>query len=64
MLRAYEEHRSFQSWNLEKVTSYFAIACAEAGVLGVMPGVIGLLQAIEAIKLIVELGSPLIGKIL
>lgn len=39
-------------------------SCAEAGVLGVLPGVIGLLQAIEAIKLILQIGEPLVGRIL
>jgi len=38
--------------------------CAQAGVLGVLPGIIGLLQAIEAIKLIVGIGEPLIGRLL
>jgi adenylyltransferase/sulfurtransferase len=38
--------------------------CAEAGVLGVLPGVIGLIQAIETIKLIVALGEPLTGRLL
>jgi molybdopterin/thiamine biosynthesis adenylyltransferase/rhodanese-related sulfurtransferase len=38
--------------------------CAEAGVLGVLPGVIGMLQAIEAIKLILGLGDPLLGRLL
>ncbi len=38
--------------------------CAEAGVLGVLPGVIGLLQATEAIKLILSIGDPLIGRLL
>ena len=37
--------------------------CSEAGVLGVLPGVIGLLQATEAIKLILDIGEPLIGRI-
>jgi adenylyltransferase/sulfurtransferase len=39
-------------------------SCAEGGVLGVLPGVIGVLQAIEAIKLLLELGDPLIGRLL
>jgi len=39
-------------------------SCAEAGVLGVLPGVIGLLQAIEAIKLVLQIGEPLVGRIL
>jgi adenylyltransferase/sulfurtransferase len=38
--------------------------CAEAGVLGVLPGVLGALQATEAIKLIVDRGEALIGRLL
>lgn len=38
--------------------------CAEAGVLGVLPGVIGMMQAIEAIKLILGLGNSLLGRLL
>lgn len=38
--------------------------CAEVGVLGVMPGVIGLLQATEALKLLLDVGQPLIGRLL
>jgi len=38
--------------------------CAEGGVLGVLPGVIGTLQATEAIKLIAGIGEPLIGRLL
>ena len=38
--------------------------CAEAGVLGVLPGVIGLIQATEAIKLIIGIGTPLSGRLL
>jgi molybdopterin/thiamine biosynthesis adenylyltransferase len=38
--------------------------CAEAGVLGVLPGVIGLLQATEAIKLVLGIGAPLTGRLL
>src|SRR5213080_2014075 len=38
--------------------------CAQAGVLGVLPGIIGTLQAVEAIKLIVGIGEPLIGRLL
>jgi sulfur-carrier protein adenylyltransferase/sulfurtransferase len=38
--------------------------CAEAGVLGVLPGVLGTLQATEAIKLITGAGEPLIGRLI
>ena len=38
--------------------------CAVAGVLGVLPGIIGSIQAVEAIKLLVGLGDPLIGRLL
>ena len=41
-----------------------APSCAEAGVLGVLPGIIGSIQAIEAIKLLLGLGEPLIGRLL
>jgi len=39
-------------------------SCAEGGVLGILPGIIGTMQAAEAIKLIIEKGTPLIGKLL
>ncbi len=39
-------------------------SCAEGGVLGVLPGVIGTLQAIETIKVITGAGEPLIGRLL
>ncbi|MGB0133349.1 molybdopterin-synthase adenylyltransferase MoeB [Dokdonella sp.] len=38
--------------------------CSEAGVLGVLPGIIGLLQCSEAIKLIIGQGRPLVGRLL
>ena len=38
--------------------------CSEAGVIGVLPGVIGSIQALEAIKLLLDLGDPLIGRLL
>ena len=41
-----------------------APSCAEAGVLGVLPGVIGLLQAVESIKLLLGIGEPLVGRLL
>jgi adenylyltransferase/sulfurtransferase len=39
-------------------------SCAEGGVLGVLPGIIGTIQATEAIKLIVGAGEPLVGRLL
>ena len=41
-----------------------APSCAEAGVLGVLPGIVGSIQAIETIKLILGLGDPLTGRLL
>ena len=40
-----------------------APSCAEAGVLGVLPGIIGLLQATETIKLLLDIGEPLVGRL-
>jgi adenylyltransferase/sulfurtransferase len=39
-------------------------SCAEGGVLGVLPGLVGTLQATEALKLILGVGEPLIGRLL
>jgi adenylyltransferase/sulfurtransferase len=39
-------------------------SCAEGGVLGVLPGVIGSIQATEAIKIITGIGDPLVGRLL
>jgi molybdopterin/thiamine biosynthesis adenylyltransferase len=41
-----------------------APSCAEAGVLGVLPGIIGSIQAVEAIKLLLQLGRSLVGRLL
>jgi molybdopterin/thiamine biosynthesis adenylyltransferase/rhodanese-related sulfurtransferase len=43
---------------------HLAPSCQEAGVLGILPGVIGLLQATEAIKLLLGRGEPLVGRLL
>jgi molybdopterin/thiamine biosynthesis adenylyltransferase/rhodanese-related sulfurtransferase len=39
-------------------------SCAEGGVLGVLPGLLGLIQATEAIKLLLGIGAPLVGRLL
>jgi molybdopterin/thiamine biosynthesis adenylyltransferase/rhodanese-related sulfurtransferase/molybdopterin converting factor small subunit len=39
-------------------------SCAEGGVLGILPGIIGLVQATEAVKLILGAGEPLVGRLL
>jgi sulfur-carrier protein adenylyltransferase/sulfurtransferase len=41
-----------------------APSCAEAGVLGVLPGIVGSIQALEAIKILLDLGEPLVGRLL
>ena len=41
-----------------------APSCAEAGVLGVLPGIVGSIQAVETIKLLLELGDPLVGRLM
>jgi molybdopterin/thiamine biosynthesis adenylyltransferase/rhodanese-related sulfurtransferase len=41
-----------------------APSCNEAGVLGVLPGVVGMIQATEAVKLILGVGKPLVGRLL
>jgi molybdopterin/thiamine biosynthesis adenylyltransferase/rhodanese-related sulfurtransferase len=38
-------------------------SCAEGGVLGVLPGIVGSLQALEVLKLVLEKGEPLIGRL-
>jgi molybdopterin/thiamine biosynthesis adenylyltransferase/rhodanese-related sulfurtransferase len=41
-----------------------APSCAEGGVLGVLPGIMGTLQASEALKLLLDIGEPLVGRLL
>lgn len=39
-------------------------SCAEAGVLGILPGIVGLIQATEVVKLVLGAGEPLVGRLL
>jgi molybdopterin/thiamine biosynthesis adenylyltransferase len=41
-----------------------APSCSEAGVVGVLPGIVGSIQALEAIKMLLGLGDPLVGRLL
>jgi len=55
---------NYRDMVFEPPPAELAPSCAEAGVLGVLPGIIGSLQALETIKLLLDLGDPLIGRIL
>lgn len=48
----------------EPPPAHLAPSCAEAGVLGILPGIIGVLQATEAVKILLGLGSTLSGRLL
>jgi molybdopterin/thiamine biosynthesis adenylyltransferase/rhodanese-related sulfurtransferase len=48
----------------EPPPAHLAPSCAEAGVLGVLPGIVGTIQATEAIKIILSQGDPLVGRLL
>jgi molybdopterin/thiamine biosynthesis adenylyltransferase/rhodanese-related sulfurtransferase len=48
----------------EPPPAHLAPSCGEAGVLGILPGMVGILQATEAIKLVLKLGEPLVGRLL
>ncbi len=48
----------------EPPPAHLAPSCAEAGVLGLLPGAIGILQATEAVKIILGKGEPLVGRLL
>jgi molybdopterin/thiamine biosynthesis adenylyltransferase len=63
---AYEKRRGpcYRCLYPEPPPPELAPSCAEAGVLGVLPGVIGLLEAIETIKLLLGIGDLLVGRLL
>jgi sulfur-carrier protein adenylyltransferase/sulfurtransferase len=48
----------------EPPPAHLAPSCAEAGVLGILPGVVGTIQATEAIKIVLGQGEPLVGRLL
>jgi len=48
----------------EPPPAHLAPSCAEAGVLGILPGVVGTIQATEAIKIVLGAGEPLVGRLL
>ena len=48
----------------EPPPAHLAPSCAEAGVLGVLPGLIGTVQATEAVKIVLDRGEPLVGRLL
>jgi molybdopterin/thiamine biosynthesis adenylyltransferase len=66
MVTVFDPHRgpTYRDMVPEPPPAEMAPSCAEAGVLGVLPGIIGSIQAIEAIKLLLDLGDPLIGRLL
>lgn len=70
VLKPYEENAegkpnpSYRDLFPEPPPAGLVPSCAEAGVLGALTGVIGTLQAMEAIKLIAGIGEPLVGRLL
>jgi molybdopterin/thiamine biosynthesis adenylyltransferase/rhodanese-related sulfurtransferase len=55
---------TYRDMVVEPPPSELAPSCSEAGVLGVLPGIVGSIQALEALKILLNLGESLIGKIL
>jgi molybdopterin/thiamine biosynthesis adenylyltransferase len=58
------EHPCYRCLFPEPPAAADAPSCSVAGVLGVLPGIIGLLQATEALKLVLGIGEPLAGRVL
>jgi molybdopterin/thiamine biosynthesis adenylyltransferase len=48
----------------EPPPAHLAPSCSEAGVLGVLPGMVGIIQATEVVKLLLDQGAPLVGRLL
>ena len=61
----YEERRGpcYRCLFPEPPPPELAPSCAEAGVLGILPGVIGTLEAVETVKILLEIGDPLVGRL-
>ncbi len=54
----------YRCWYPEPPPPGLVPSCAEGGVLGILPGLVGVIQATEAVKLILGIGEPLIGRVL
>src|SRR5579883_3436580 len=61
---AYQDGPCYRCFYLEPPPPGLVPSCAEGGVLGILPGIIGLIQATEAVKLILGAGEPLVGRLL
>ena len=61
---AYEGGPCYRCLHAEPPPPGLVPSCAEGGVLGILPGMIGIVQATEAVKLILGTGEPLVGRLL
>jgi adenylyltransferase/sulfurtransferase len=61
---ATREGPCYRCWYPEPPPPGLVPSCAEGGVLGILPGLVGIIQATETIKLILDKGEPLIGRVL
>ena len=61
---ATKEGRCYRCWYPEPPPPGLVPSCAEGGVLGILPGLVGVIQATETVKLILGKGEPLIGRVL
>ncbi len=61
---ATKEGPCYRCWYPEPPPPGLVPSCAEGGVLGILPGLVGVIQATETVKLILDKGEPLIGRVL
>jgi len=61
---ATKEGPCYRCWYPEPPPPGLVPSCAEGGVLGILPGLVGVIQATETVKLILRKGEPLIGRVL